>query len=192
MFTTCDLKSVEFFQWPWPLTIINFIIVQLFAKHRFEKNTSAWLLLTSKFFSEFDSMFSYHKVRMLQKGFSQLFFAWSVKWWVSLKDGKLLKLLCILITAMYFKDRNWISKTVYCISCSSVKQFFPPNFPIFLIALAKLREEGEECVLRKRNNSNNKSKRKKHQHILRDLLGNSWVESSVFYHISLHGPHWNI
>ena len=29
--------------------------------------------------------FSYHKVRMLQKGFSQLFFAWSVKWWVSPK-----------------------------------------------------------------------------------------------------------
>ena len=85
MFTTCDLKTVEFFQWPWRLTIINFIILQLFAKHRFEKNTSAWLLLTSKFFSEFDSMFSYHKVRMLQKGFSQLFFAWSVKWWVSLK-----------------------------------------------------------------------------------------------------------
>ena len=65
--------------------IANFIIAQPFAKHRFLKNTSAWLLPTSKFFSEFDSMFCYHKVRMLQKGFSQLFFAWSVKWWVSLK-----------------------------------------------------------------------------------------------------------
>ena len=89
---------------------------------------------------------------------------------------------------------------MYCISCSSVKQFFAPNFPIFLIALVKLQEEGEEedkqlqSVMRftKRNNSNNKSKRKKHQHIMRDLPGNSWVESSVFYHISLHGPHWNI
>ena len=32
------------------------------------------MLLTSKFFSEFDSEFCTHKVRMFQKGFSQLFF----------------------------------------------------------------------------------------------------------------------
>ena len=31
-----------------------------------------------------------------------------------------LKFLSILITVMYFKDRNWISKTVNCISCSVV------------------------------------------------------------------------
>ena len=52
VFTTCGQKTLEFFQWLWLLTIINFIIAQLFAKHRFLKNISAWLLLTSKFFCE--------------------------------------------------------------------------------------------------------------------------------------------
>ena len=32
------------------------------------------------------------------------------------KNGKLLKLLRNLITTVCFKDRKWISKTVYCIS----------------------------------------------------------------------------
>ena len=36
------------------------------------------------------------------------------------RNGMLLKFLRILITVMYFKDRNWISKTVNCISCSVV------------------------------------------------------------------------
>ena len=36
------------------------------------------------------------------------------------RNEKLLKFLRILIKAMYFKDRNWISKTMYCISCSMV------------------------------------------------------------------------
>ena len=57
----------------------------IFAENRFLKNTSTWLLLRSKFYSEFDSMFCLHKIRILQKGFSQLSFTWSVKWWVSLK-----------------------------------------------------------------------------------------------------------
>ena len=35
-------------------------------------------------------------------------------------NGKLLKFLGILITAVYLKYRNWISKTVYCVSCSVV------------------------------------------------------------------------
>ena len=73
------------FQWLWLLTIVKFIITQPFAKHRFLKKISAWLLLTSKFFSQFNSMFCYHNFRMLQKGLSQVLFAWSVKWWVSLK-----------------------------------------------------------------------------------------------------------
>ena len=77
-FTTCQ-KTLEFFQWVWILTIINSFIEQYFAKHPFLKSTSEWLLLTSKFYSEFDSMFSYHKVRMLPKEVFQLFFAWSVK-----------------------------------------------------------------------------------------------------------------
>ena len=85
VFTTCGQKTLEFFQWLWLLTIINFITEQLFVKHPFLKNTSAWPLLTSKFYSEFDFMFCYHKVCMLQKEFSQLFFAWSEKWWVWLK-----------------------------------------------------------------------------------------------------------
>ena len=76
------------FQWLWLLTIVKFIITQPFAKHRFLKKISAWLLLTSKFFSQFNSMFCYHKFRMLQKGFSLLFFAWSVKWWVSLNHPR--------------------------------------------------------------------------------------------------------
>ena len=67
VFTTCVQKTIEFFQW------------LFFVKHPFLKNTSAWLLLTLKFYSEFDSMFCYHKVRMLQKGFAKVFFAWSVK-----------------------------------------------------------------------------------------------------------------
>ena len=36
------------------------------------------------------------------------------------RNGMLLKFLRILITVMYFKDRNWISKTLNCISCSVV------------------------------------------------------------------------
>ena len=44
--------------------------------------------------------------------------------------GKLLKFLLFQVTAMYFKDRKWISKTVYCISCSIVcKIIFCSEFP---------------------------------------------------------------
>ena len=40
---------------------------------------------------------------------------------------------CVLITLMYFKDRNWISKTVNCISCSVVcKIVFCSDFPDIL------------------------------------------------------------
>ena len=35
-------------------------------------------------------------------------------------NGKLLKFLRTLVTAVYFKDRDWISKTVYCIGCSMI------------------------------------------------------------------------
>ena len=45
-------------------------------------------------------------------------------------NGKLLKFLRILITAVYFKDLKWISKTMYCISCSMVcKIIFCSEFP---------------------------------------------------------------
>ena len=48
-------------------------------------------------------------------------------------NGKLFKFLPILITAVYLKDRNWISKTVYCISCSVVcKIVFCSEFPNLL------------------------------------------------------------
>ena len=80
-------------------------------------------------------MFCYHKVRMLQKGFSQLFFAWSVKWSVSLKlwnnhardwiynfpKLEMLKFFAYHIVAvMHFTDQYWIPKTVYCIRCVMV------------------------------------------------------------------------
>ena len=46
------------------------------------------------------------------------------------RNGMLLKFLRILITVMYFKDRNWISKTVNCISCSvASKIVFCSEFP---------------------------------------------------------------
>ena len=46
------------------------------------------------------------------------------------RNGKLLKCLRILITVVYFKDRNWICKTVYCISSLVVcKIAFCSEFP---------------------------------------------------------------
>ena len=67
--------------------------------------------------------------------------------------------LCILITVMYFKDRNWISKILNCISCSVVcKIVFCSEFPdIPDNAEEREGEEGEEehryckalCVSRK-------------------------------------------
>ena len=38
------------------------------------------------------------------------------------RNGKLLQFFRILITAVYFKDQKWISKTVHCISCFMVCQ----------------------------------------------------------------------
>ena len=83
--TTCGQTNPWVFTMIWLLTINNFIIAQLLPKYWFLKNTSTRMLLTPKFFSEFDCMFCYHKVRILQKGFSHLLFAWSVKRWISLK-----------------------------------------------------------------------------------------------------------
>ena len=86
VFTTRRQKALDFFQWLWLLIIINFIIEQLFAEH-------AWLLLTSRLYSEFDSCSvtikfaccrRENKLQNVALG-KQLFLAWSVKWWVSLK-----------------------------------------------------------------------------------------------------------
>ena len=55
VFTTRRQKTLELFQWFWLLIIINFIIEQLYAEHRFFKYTYAWLLLTPKLYSEFHS-----------------------------------------------------------------------------------------------------------------------------------------
>ena len=63
------------------------------------------------------------------------------------RNGMLLKFLRILITVMYFKDRNWISKTVNCISCSVVcKIVFCSEFPDIPDNAREEREgkEGEE------------------------------------------------
>ena len=73
VFTTCGQKTLECFQWLWLLTIINFITEQPFVKHPFLKSTSPWPLLTSKFHYEFDFIFCYHKVPMLQKVFPSCF-----------------------------------------------------------------------------------------------------------------------
>ena len=85
VFTHHLVKKLFIFLTNINFTINNLIIEKLFAEKRFLKKTSTWLLLRSKFYSEFDSMICLHKVRTLQKGFSQLSFKWSVKWWVSLK-----------------------------------------------------------------------------------------------------------
>ena len=46
------------------------------------------------------------------------------------RNGMLLKLLRILIRVLYFKDQNWISKTVYFISCSmTCRKLFYSKFP---------------------------------------------------------------
>ena len=46
------------------------------------------------------------------------------------RNGMLLRLSRILITVMYFKDRDWISKSVNCISCLVVcKIVFCSEFP---------------------------------------------------------------
>ena len=60
------------------------------------------------------------------------------------RKGMLLKFLSILIALMYFKDRNWISKTVNCISCSVVcKIVFCSEFPD-IPDNARQEREGEE------------------------------------------------
>ena len=49
--------------------------------------------------------------------------------WCLDMNGKLLKFLPILITTVYFKDRNRVSKTVHCISSLMVcKIFFCSEF----------------------------------------------------------------
>ena len=46
------------------------------------------------------------------------------------RNGNLLKCLRILITVVYFKDRNWIYKSVYCISSLVVCEIaFCSEFP---------------------------------------------------------------
>ena len=58
------------------------------------------------------------------------------------RNRKLLKFLRILITAVYFKDRKWISKTLNCISCSmAYKLSFCSEFPDIRIRLAQSQEQ---------------------------------------------------
>ena len=59
--------------------------------------------------------------------------------------GKLLIFLCILITVVYFKDQNWISKTVHCISSLVVcKIAFCSELPYIPYNAGRKREEEEE------------------------------------------------
>ena len=80
------------------------------------------------------------------------------------RNGKLLKCLRILITVVYFKDRKWVSKTVYCISSLVVSKIaFCSEFPdIPDSAGRKTRRRRKKkntgsckalCVSRKRNKS---------------------------------------
>ena len=58
------------------------------------------------------------------------------------RNRKLLKFLRILITAVYFKDRKWISKTLNCISCSmAYKLSFCSELPDIRIRLAESQEQ---------------------------------------------------
>ena len=72
--TICHLWSENSLVFSITLILTNFTIKKLFTEHRFLKNTSAWLLLKSKFYSEFDPMFRLYEVRMLQKGFFPVVF----------------------------------------------------------------------------------------------------------------------
>ena len=46
------------------------------------------------------------------------------------RNEKLIKILRILTATIYFKDRHWICKTVYCICCSVIcKIIFCSEFP---------------------------------------------------------------
>ena len=70
---------------------------------------------------------------------------------------KLLNFVRIPITVVYFKDRKWIPKTVYCISCSVVcKIFFCSEFPDIPDKAGSHKKKNTGnckafCVSRKRN-----------------------------------------
>ena len=70
---------------------------------------------------------------------------------------KLLNFVRIPITVVYFKNRKWIPKTVYCISCSVVcKIFFCSEFPDIPDKAGSHKKKNTGnckafCVSRKRN-----------------------------------------
>ena len=61
------------------------------------------------------------------------------------RNGKLLKCLRILITVAYFKEQNWICKTVYCIrSLVACKIAFCSEFPDIPDSTGRKKKEEEE------------------------------------------------
>ena len=60
------------------------------------------------------------------------------------RNGILLKFWRILITVMYFKDRNWISKTLNCISCLVVCKI------VFCFKFSDIPDKAERRTRRRR------------------------------------------
>ena len=60
------------------------------------------------------------------------------------RNGMLLTFLRILITVMYFKDRNWISKTLNCISCLVVCKI------VFCFKFSDIPDKAERRTRRRR------------------------------------------
>ena len=91
--------------------------------------------------------------------------------------GKLLIFLRILITVVYFKDQNWISKTVYCISSLVVcKIAFCSELPYIPYNAGRKREEEEHRQLEGVMHS---CKPKKADNILTAVFQNEFTLSEI-------------
>ena len=125
------------------------------------------------------------------------------------RNGMLLKFLRILITVMYFKDRNWISKTVNCISYSVVCKIvfcseFPDTFryfPNFGKSWQNHERKKEKntgnckalCVSRERNNELfvTVGDGKKSQRASSNMWQDSWICPRLVRYPSLYAINFN-
>ena len=89
---------------------------------------------------------STYTLKCLKTGWGGLFTSTHCCHLVSLEwQWKVAQIFACPNTAVDFKDRNWIPKTIHCISCLVVcKIVFAPNSPIFWITLVEKHEEEEE------------------------------------------------
>ena len=121
----------------------KFVIFALFFR------TWCFHFIFDFFFPQSSSCVIQYYVSKLKERFqtSTRFTVWNLSLTLN-GNEKLLKFLRTLVTAVYFKDWDWISKTVYCIGCSMiVKQFFALSFPIFWIRLAESQKEEDHRQL---------------------------------------------